>query len=292
MKLAITLLLMLTACGSSQDKPDDLQAPLRLSELQYKRDIYLQRWSGWIDGCDSLLFTSLSAYGGAEIDITEARDDDGRWYRTPSHDCYPDRSASTISKDMLLGLLFWAYHAGRSDVIEELMARHRLGYVMGKGPLSRTLMTPSLQALYAQALVALGGKMYEPEYWYPQVYTEVQDFQAHLQVVGIILLYRITGKIDYEALNMISYHHSRDPRNPLFSFAHGLFIDGDLNLATNQLLDDPVWPSDRLPTSQDRCEEWVIQRDQGKDWEPCDEDETYTGGDLIFLTKLIEDEVN
>ncbi len=49
-----------------------------------------------------------------------------------------------------------------------------------------------------------------------------------------------------------------------------LYSDNDQKDALVVLLDDSLFPNDRLPTTRNRCEPYLFQRDDtGDDWRPC-----------------------
>jgi hypothetical protein len=57
------------------------------------------------------------------------------------------------------------------------------------------------------------------------------------------------------------------------------------------LLDNPgLWPNDRLPTTADRLEPWLPQRDNGPDWKPSAQAPavTHHGADFLFVYALME----
>ena len=113
----ILLLAIVTAlcyCKKPQVKPVDAKPIAWLEDLSKKQDLYIELTKevrddyGFVRNCDSLLFTSLGNIGGTRYDLSIAEGSDGAgqpnalWYRTPTHDCYPEHSRSDISKDMLL----------------------------------------------------------------------------------------------------------------------------------------------------------------------------------------------
>lgn len=292
--LCITLLLF--SCASKVKAPDPV--PLEPSEALHEvRILYLDRARGVqdefgfieSDHCDSLLFTSLVFIGGLSGEITAARED-GKWYRRPSKDCFvTGESASDISRDQIIGLLWYVYYFRRLDVAQALMEYMiKNDYIIGRGPLSRTLMTPSILGTLNDMIVAMGGDAYAVPSGY--VWSDkARGFEAHLQVLHILLIGEIHGEIDTTMLERLEEHYERVPENALFSFAYHKYTDGDQSETVNALLIEVYFPRDRLPSSLDRCEEWLYQREPGADWEPCDEGRTHSGGELLFLTALLED---
>lgn len=297
----LLVMLFCLSCGADDNKASPRQEkPERYGELMAKRALYFDlaqqlqdNRHGWFtDDCDSLLWNSLGVAAGLKLDIYAARDTDGQWFRTPGQRCYEEgRSASTISKDMLLGLAWALFYNGDSgDFLNVLRYGRDRAFVMGEGPLSRTLMTPSLQAVYAEAAVAMGGQKFEPEFHYPQIYNAGnRGYQAHLQVLNILFRAKTVGGVSDEGLERLNDHAARNPTNALFVFGHDLYSGGDLSRAVNLLLDSPAFPAGRLPSSEDRCRGWLWEREMSNpSTEPCPEqDKQYHGVDLLFVAKLI-----
>jgi hypothetical protein len=139
-------------------------------QLDKKKEQYLQLVAdnsldsnGFIehDKCDSLLFSCLlGATGMLPFDALAARNNDHGWHRRPLGygECYPQHSKSTISRDMLLGVAFYCRFQERDDIAMDVIryALKHLG-VMGKGVLSRTLMSPSLLGTFALIVKKIQG---------------------------------------------------------------------------------------------------------------------------------------
>ena len=77
-----------------------------------------------VDRCDSTLWSGLLGAAGVPVDLTAARDSSGAWYRRPLSyaECYDcGGSKSTVSRDQLLGVLWWAWRSQRADVLLDLL---------------------------------------------------------------------------------------------------------------------------------------------------------------------------
>ena len=152
------------------------------------------------DECDSLLFSGLlGSVEGVDIHIDVAQDPStGQWMRRPimypaCWDCSNplstwqriklvlkhilatrkvdkvqisklfDQGGSSISRDMLLGLAWFAYFNKRLDISEQVIKYALSHYcVMGQGTISRTLLTPGLLSTFAWISYRLGG----PNRWW------------------------------------------------------------------------------------------------------------------------------
>lgn len=229
------------------------------------------------DECDSLLFSSLlGCVPGARVNI-DAAFDGKLWQRRPcEHPCYPEHSKSTISRDMILGLLWYAFYNKRLDISESIVQRalsHR--GVMGLGVPSRTVISPALLATAARVSYALGGPSRAWLRWIPLTGGVREDFEAHLHVLHMLLRNRLEGKDGFSS--KLSAYADLHPNNALFQLAANRTTEGI------RILNDVVlFPEHRLPRSMDRHEGWLWQRAYGSDWKPSDEGRTHSGADYLF----------
>lgn len=244
--------------------------------------------------CDSLLFTGL--LGGVlpeGIDIKAAEKSPGEWTRRPLVDgedtCYPDNSKSTISRDMLLGLQFYAWKNQRLDILEDLWDYGKANtWIMGKGAPSRIIFTPNSQALLAEAIFRLGGEDHFITRAIPTLRNENTGFQAHLDHVSILLSGELEGEISGKDLEIMAGHVKRVPDNALVRYIHSKYTDGIQDAAIKSLLNESWFPRGRLPTTTDRKSGWLWERDPGADWSPrSGAAETHTGGDFLLVAHLI-----
>lgn len=270
-----------------------------LDALAKKRDLYLslagtvQDRHGFIeaDTGDSLLFTGLYGAAGLDVDITAARDATGQWFRRGT-DNLPV-AASTISRDMLLGLMWYCWRRSRLDLAECLWwygSRH--SWVMGQGDASRTYMTPDMQSTLAEMIYRMGGPNRRLSRAIPHVWpTGLTDYELHLEVLHIQLRSELLGGISENMAHALDYAFARNPSNPLFAAVRYKHRAGNQGVTTlTDLSDKRLWPDDRLPTSRDRAEPWVVQRDPGPDWQPTDKQpvRTHSGGDFCFVVSILE----
>ena len=284
------------------------------------------------DHCDSLLFTGLiGCNSDIPMNIMAAyRKEDNTWHRRPLNykSCYngshPDvtdpnmgfkarairalrqiyktpskfqeiiekefyyKQSSTISRDMLIGLAWYAFANKRLDIVQAVIKRALANRgVMGYGAIGAINIMPGLLGTYMMIEQALGGK----KRWYARFLPiglngKNRGFTAHLEVLHLLLRNGIIKLSKKEQKVLLGYAEDQ-PQNPLFQFAAGR-----VEMA-KQLLDNPLlWPSNRLPTSHDRREEWLFQRNQRDnhpDWLPkLDEDlRIHHGGDFLFMYYLI-----
>lgn len=275
-RLAIILLVL---CGCQKQKP---KAPLQKSaEVAAKAELYKSLHKGWAHAkCDSLGFTALCKLSGgcADADIMQAEGEPGRWYRSPEHDCYDlGQSKSDISKDMLMMLFPYLYATGDKQNLREIYDYGKAnGNVMGRGPISRTFMTPPM-VLLLQRLIGINVSEL------PNGSKEVTKagYEKHLDAIDLLTKGMLGGGLDQIQYEEIRKYADANPKNALFVALYRKYRDGNQQQAIDILLDESLFPSDRLPTSADRCEEYLWQRDDGSDWQPCDKAETHDGVDFL-----------
>ena len=248
--------------------------------------------------CDATLFTGLvSQFTKTKVDMTQARDETGRWLRRPRdlEQCYPGHSGSSVSRDMMIGVLSWLRFVNKPKITKKTYKDIKSSsYVMGYGAASRLVLMPALEATLAEILYRQG----ETNHWFARRQimswnTKTKGYQTHLQIQHILLRGSLMGGITDSMLDVLAWAHKTQPQNPLYELAYKMYSNGDVTNVVNTLLEDTLWPTSRLPTRGDRRAEWVVQRDQGHDWVPADDhkDREYNGGDFLQMAYLILKEV-
>ena len=279
----------------SQDQRDQLRAKHQnyRSQIADALDNY-----GFVAGCDGLLFSSLLHFGGYEVDYeqAESQKEPGRWFRSVEKDCYSSgRSASTISRDMLLGLALAIWKDRNLGAAERLLSYSEANNrVIGEAKdtetlLGRAFLSPAIEATYYELRYRLGGENSPRRGYIPDMSTGLTGFQAHLQALGILLRGAIYGGILDQDLSVLASLRRRQPDNALFQVLYAGFTNGDAQDAIDVLMNETWFPNDRLPESSDRCESYLWQRDQNSDdWQPCPEkDEQHPPVDFMFVSELL-----
>ncbi|MGE0173184.1 MAG: hypothetical protein AB7T49_10375 [Oligoflexales bacterium] len=276
----------------------------RRSQLKDKRDFYLAQTTAalnaykFVDGCDGLLFTSLLRSSGYDVDLYQAQQKGvpGKWHRNATQDCLQTgQSESTISRDMLLGLVTAFLHTEDEQGIGDLIAyADENNDIMGDASskeeqLSRTLVTPSLKGLFYEIQYRLTGIDNDLRGYIPDFDKDLTGFEAHLQGLRILLRGSLYEGLLDEDIEVLQTQLAKNPDNVVFMMTLRAFTTGDMNEAADLLLDPTLFPNDRLPSSSDRCEAYIWQRDQNSsDWQPCaSEGKTHAGVDLLFAATYI-----
>lgn len=198
------------------------------------------------------------------------------------------KGGSTISRDMLLGLAYYCYYQKKPEIaLKVIMGAAKSFGQMGKGDPFRTGIRPLLFITFCLILYKIGGRKYKflkplTLLSYFPASGKLSGYQSHLEVLHILLRRDIIGIGNKQKQALISYSQ-RQPQNPLFQYAVGRKDRAEAILMNNRL-----WPESRLPTSKERSEEWLIQRDNGKDWKPDSRKTKYhNGADFLFMHWLI-----
>jgi len=164
MKL-LALIILLVSCRTPAQKAT---GP-RLDELLEKVKLYIalaeetKDADGWIlpGDCDGLLHNSLAYLGGLVTyeALQQAEQAPGKWTRTPQADCLSTgRSKSTISRDMLLGVVAAAVNEGDLQTLKDLRQYAKdNNFIMGEHDGSidgrwRVFMTPTFYKLLEQSI--------------------------------------------------------------------------------------------------------------------------------------------
>jgi hypothetical protein len=277
----LKLLFIILALSSCQKR--EPKKPQQVNEaVVAKAELYKRLHTGWAHGrgCDSVGFSALCRLAGGckDVVITDAEGEPGRWYRNPEKDCYPDKSKSDISKDMFMMLFPYLYATGDKQNLREIYEYGKEnGWIMGRGYISRTFMTPPMVFLLQRMIGFSTSEI-------PQSSKQVEKagFEKHLDAISLMLKGMIGEGLDPIQYEEIRQYAQKNPQNALFQALYNKYRDGNQSIAIEILKNEKYFPSDRLPTSADRCEEYLWQRDLGADWEPCEEGKTHDGVDFLL----------
>lgn len=307
----LIFILLLTACGPKGDgrkspvPPFSYSMPIDLQEkaMSYRNLVgSVQDEWGFVgtERCDSLLMTALAGASGVAIkDIHAAEDpaNPGKWVRRPEfrpdapEACFPNNSGSSISRDQLLGLAWYAWRTRDLGIVQAVTSyADTHGGQMGEGDEYRIGIRKPLYDTFRLLEHKLGGR--EPGEWLPLFeFTAQKGFAAHLQVLHIVLRAEIDGHdmplIQRQVLKQLA---ERSPNSPVMQAAaarwySSKYWDRFLDAARNE----QYWPHNRLPTSADRCIDWATQEQNPADWTPCPEEgRIHSGGDLLFAISIIQ----
>lgn len=306
----IPALIIAAACGprhvvarATPAVPPELAA---LAETYQSLQPEVEDSHGWsdTDRCDALLWASLRAAAGVDgVDVGSAETSGGRWLRRPADlpECFASgQSDSTVSRDMLLGVLWWAWTAGDAGVVSRLWAYGLpRGWSMGSGSPGAVILSPNMLGLFARACVALhascpGAALVATIT--PQVYTDSpQGYDRHLEVLQILLRGEMDGSLPAPLVTRLRKQLDEQPDNPLFLVAVAIWGGGTLDDLPARLLQ---WPQDRLPTAADWCSDWRVEAESGSsgslpcqdtaaDGSPIGVPRKHSGGEILFLRRLL-----
>lgn len=252
------------------------------------------------DRCDSLLFTSLYSVACGPIDLSSYEGEPGKWYRNPARDCFingaPNGSASTISRDMFLGLFHHLWSTKDGQNVSEIVAYGQANnWIMGEAKdnetlLSRCLLTPQLISIVKEMDSALLGLTQLRQSSDDAVGVNT-GFRAHLDILRILLSGRVRGAISDSELKTLKDQAERQPNNALYVAAYEKYTGGAK--AISLLLDEKHFPGDRLPNNhQEHCINYLHSRDSDdSDWLPCtnEEKKEHDGTDFVFAAWVVLD---
>lgn len=301
---SLLVILLLISCQSTTKHKEQPTLPIEPTKdelLKKKFELYLKeqpkgldryQWPTLKSPCDATGFLALcKTAGGCEMaNFFDGEKSPGEWQRNAEWNCVETgRSKTSISKDMLMmGFVYGLYGMEKAKAIGYFNRLEEYGkendWIMGYPSetiedLSRVYMTPTMTLTLYNILQYLGVSK-APSEGYRRI---PGGFQAHLRVLDILVKAKINNGIDAIQLADLKTLHDRDPQNALYQAVFHRFRDGDMTEVADILLDEKLFPSDRLPESRDRCESYLWQRDQGKDWQPCDEGLTHDAIDYLFV---------
>ena len=287
----LILILLLTAC--SKHKPKD--PVVRHTQIAAKAELYKSLHKDWAHGggCDSLGFTALCKLSGGCADVNifdaESKTEPGRWYRNASQQCFDEgKSASDISKDMFAMLLPYLYATGDQTNLNEIYAYGKAkGWVMGRGPISRTIITPPMIFMLQIMIGKLDPKSSLMPKGMDNLAITKAGFEKHLDTVSFYSQTLYKSGMDLTDFDELRKYVEAAPRNALMQALYHKYKDGDQSAAVAILMDEKLFPSNRLPTPKDRCEEYLWQRDETTtpdDWQPCDKQGSHDGVDFLLAS--------
>lgn len=206
MILAILILASsLFGCGVLNKIMPKAGDPTILNNLRVEYEKKLTTIDGWPSrtDCDALLWASVSKYAAVQnIDLTEARDSLGKWYRRPSKDCFDKGdSRSDISGDMVAGL---ALALDKKDIEKLIKFGKAVNWDMGRGDPGATILKPNLIAVLGRIV----GQNLGPRYFY---FRSDKDYVRHIQSLMIYVDARSTGFVTKDELDLLkSYDKEKD----------------------------------------------------------------------------------
>jgi hypothetical protein len=278
--IKLLLILSIISCGKKHKEADVQPAN---PDVTAKAELYKSLNPGWSHGkCDSLGFTALCKWSGGckDANIFEA-EDNGMWYRTADHKCYDTgESASDFSKDMMVMLLPYLYSSGNIDAIKRIKNYgNNHGWRFGRGPISRSVMTPPI--------IAMIYKMADGSGDIPDREEEGRGFERNLDAVWMLTSAMVKGYMPDSSYKKIRGYAEDQPRNALFNAIKTRYEDGNQAQAIGILLDETLFPKDRLPSTLDRCEGYLWQRDDTVgDWGPCQPEASHDGIDFLIAASV------
>ena len=193
MKYAYLLIFMVLSygCGLTPKKSDKIK---ELKDEYSRRMLSFHSIGGWPSDYDNdgSLWAGLAARAGMSVNVGAAVQPDGRVTRRPFKDSIvPEESASSVSNDMILGVMSGLLYQKDRALLESVFTYGKVNsWVMGYPiwMVGRVILKPNNIALLARAVERLGGPKH-PERLIPLIYVPLQesDYPTHLQLVSFIL---------------------------------------------------------------------------------------------------------
>jgi len=306
----LILIMMLSGCSYFQrdNKAKEVEASEAVAS---KKAFYCEQGklfyekNGFMDErCDSLLYTALWSASCGPLDLSAWEDPEkpGKWHRNPQRDCFlngqPNGSASTISRDMLLGLFHSLYKTKDLANVAEIVTYGEANqWVMGEAKdevtlASRCLLTPGLISLLYDLKTSLSRSLINGEPNSDDAWPINTGFRSHLDMLNIHLAGLLRGGLTNSELALVEAQANRQPHNAFFVALSAKYGKRPASDAYAALLDESIYPSTRLPNSKDRCINYLNSRDQeGADWLPCPPEEglkEHDGTDFVFAASILD----
>jgi hypothetical protein len=314
MKRFLPILFMMLATVSckrdKEAKDDDVNS---MEEAQAQRELYCEKSlddylaKGYVHGkCDGLTFTALYALACPENDVDilvfESKEEPGRWYRDPKHECAPNGGGSngTMSNDGILMLALWAVHHNERDLVART-----LKYIedhdstVGECEEEKKDICQAWPTLVKTLEDWLDGVSLQRGANLLDSFADVKGFRAHLAVNHMLLNGMVYGAINDIEYSILKGQAEREPRNAIYLAAFSLYEDGNQADALKALDDVKHFPKEALPNNhENHCTEYLYQRDEDEgdsdgDWVPCPERdlEIFSGADFGYAVAIAKGEI-
>jgi len=288
------------SCGK---KKEELPVDVDVSGIAAQLSDY-ERWGadltsvreGFVtDECDDTLFTGLRASFVATVNLQLAESAPGEWHRRrlTLPECFPGHSASMVSRDMLLGVAWWAWRTDRKDVARDVVLyADAHGGVMGPGEPSRTAIRAPLYGTFAKIAGLTRVETHVPV----TVSGAETGYERHVAAWHLHLRARLNGGMEDGYHWWLRKQADTQPSNALYAFLAARYVTGDYAPVVAALQDARHWPRDRLPSSAEHCTPWLWEQEEGStSWSPCQESGepapvvTWTGSEWAVVARMLLD---
>jgi hypothetical protein len=242
MRLLIILLsIFLLGCG---EKPKTVKNVAKIRAGYDSRQVPFDQIAGWPSDHDNdgSLWSGLAARAGMAVDVSAAIQSNGRVTRRPFKDSLvPSESASSVSNDMILGVISGLLYQKKVKTLESVFNYGKVNsWVMGYPAymVGRVVLKPNNIALLARSIGHLGGPKYQ-EGLIPLIYVPLQDsdYPTHLQLVSFVVA-RDVGEANFFNELIVQETCSYNQNDAL-----AMAVCGNYERAADLLLSDYQYPS-------------------------------------------------
>jgi hypothetical protein len=273
----------------------------RQKQLDARFQTYLLQYpttldkTGFVPGCEGLLFTSLLAASGLpqSVSLAESKDEPGRWYRSADHACYPGQSGNSMSKGIMLGLSLALWQNSDGPSVKAILQYHQknkglLGEAANATEQADATMPPSLLSLISEMNFVINGQSTATRGYFPEFGTAPGIAESNFIALRLVLKSALYGGLIEYDFKRIAAAAQLQPQNALFQAVYHGFSDGDGTKAVDILLNETLFPADVLPSSTQRCGGYLWQSDQNSaSWKPCDEEKVFSAVDFFWVRALL-----
>ena len=251
------------------------------------------------DKCDSLLLSSLIACRkDFPVSLSMSQDANGYFHRLPISlpECYPERSKSSMSRDMMTGYAFYLAMTKKHDEASNtLINLENNDYVMGVGDPSRLILMPTLEKLLAMISKEntlenkMRRRMYVP---HPKNLT---GYQVKLDLFAIMAIGELQGGLTEKQMGSVRHYANTIPSCPLVMMLLAMYDSKfSLNETIELLNKEAIFPSGRLPTNRDRYVDWFWDAQNPKDLKPdlSVDIQEFSGCDYLFYMWMLKHTLN
>jgi hypothetical protein len=250
MNKLLLFLLLLPACRHpAQDtKINDIQ------KLQEKLSFYCSQDIDpykLVDRCDGLTFLGLYDAYCKRIDIYAHEYPAGQWHRSIKP-CYPKDSRSEISFESQLGAIHACWARQDAACFKRMLKYAEAhDWILGEGPEEYTKLN-ELSFLIKRAITNLDklAALTYDEAESKTLLDRLKGYRGKVITDYVSIKGKIYGYVNSAELALVKLALDKDPENPIYRVLYAKYEDGhgdDFNFAVTKLLDETVYPADKLP---------------------------------------------
>lgn len=300
---------------AQEEQEEPVEQKERLDAMHRRLSIKAEKYKEWAmkqtdeyewvgSKCNGLFWNTIFVMVGGWAPITEAQslETKGKWNFHPARDCLPAKVAgartgalSTIDELNLTALTLHFYREKNTQGILDLIAYGEgHNWYMGESvdeetAWRETKMKDNLKnTLYNIRKKLSGENLPEGLAEWQMPPFNLKGEKAFAAGFEIFTRMQVRGAASAEDIGWFRYYSAREPRNGFLQAVYAQITDNYFRSALDIGLNNKYFPQDRLPSTKDRCEEFLFRIEQNSPgFKPCPPAKIHSGIDLLLLNGIV-----